>query len=64
MKKETFSQLSLEDLQTKVGEERTRLQKLRFGHAVTPLENPNVIRATRKVIARMMTAITQKQKAA
>ncbi len=62
MKKEDFSKLSLEQLQARVKEERERLAKLQFAHAVTPLENPNQMNNTKRDIARMLTAITNKQK--
>ena len=60
MKKEDFSNLNLEELQSRVTEERARLNKLTFSHAVTRLENPNQLRIARKNIARMLTVITQK----
>lgn len=63
MKKEDFSKLSLEELQSRVSQERERLAKLQFAHAVTPLENPNQVRNAKRDIARMLTAITQKQNA-
>lgn len=63
MKKEDFSTLSLAELQTRVSQERERVAKLQFAHAVTPLENPNVLRNAKRDIARMLTAITQKQNA-
>jgi ribosomal protein L29 len=63
MKKEIFDGLSLEDLQNRLAEERSRLQKLRFSNSITPLPNSNEIRGVRKNVARMLTAITQKQQA-
>jgi large subunit ribosomal protein L29 len=63
MKKEKLSNLSLQDLQTRVAQERERLAKLQFSHAVTPLENPNQLGNAKREIARMLTAITQKQAA-
>jgi len=63
MKKEDFSNLPLTDLQTRVAQEQERLAKMKFSHAVTPLENPNQLRYARRDIARMLTAITQKQSA-
>ena len=60
MKQENFSNLSLEELQSRVAEEKARLNKLSFSHAVTRLENPNQLRVARKNIARMLTHITQK----
>lgn len=51
------------DLKAKIAEDEMRLKKLRFGHAVSPLENPMSIRAVRKDIARLKTELKQKQSA-
>jgi large subunit ribosomal protein L29 len=63
MKKENLSKMSLQELQDRVTQERERLAKLQFAHAVTPLENPNQLGNARREIARALTAITQKQAA-
>jgi large subunit ribosomal protein L29 len=63
MKKEDISKLSLQELQSRVAQEQARLAKLQFSHAVTPLENPNQLRNAKRDIARILTAITQKQSA-
>ena len=39
--------------------EREKLHKMRMNHAVSPLENPNLISQTRKMIARIMTEISR-----
>jgi large subunit ribosomal protein L29 len=36
------------------------MQKLKFAHAITPIENPMKIQVTRKLIARLETALTAK----
>ncbi|HHL51847.1 MAG TPA: 50S ribosomal protein L29 [Flammeovirgaceae bacterium] len=41
--------------------EKEILQKLKFAHAISPIENPMKIRATRRLIARLYTALRQKQ---
>ena len=41
------------DLKSKLADEKSRMTRLRFNHAVTPLENPMVIRQVRRDIARM-----------
>jgi large subunit ribosomal protein L29 len=63
MKKEDFTKMSVVELNNRVAQERERLGKLQFSHAVTPLENPNQLSAAKRDIARMLTAITQKQNA-
>jgi large subunit ribosomal protein L29 len=41
-----------------------RLKKLEFAHAISPLENPMSIRALRKDVARLKTALAQVKEAA
>lgn len=41
------------DLKAKLAEEKSRMTRLKFNHAVTPLENPLVIRQVRRDIARL-----------
>ncbi len=47
--------LSDQDLQSRIDEDVTRLKKLKFSHAVSPLENPRSIRELRREIARLKT---------
>lgn len=41
--------------------EREKLHKMKMNHAVSPLENPNLISQTRKMIARIMTEISRRR---
>jgi len=52
-----ISQMGIEDLQARIGDDEQRLKKLKFAHSVTPLENPVTIRLLRKDIARLKTAL-------
>lgn len=61
MKKADITGLSVDDLKNKIQEERTNLQRLKFAHAVTPLENPSQIRQGRKAIARLLTELRAKE---
>lgn len=58
--KENFASLTLEQLNTQLAEEVTRLQKIKFAHALTPLTNPTRIRQARRQVARLKTLITAK----
>ena len=49
------------DLRARIQEDEMRLKKLEFAHAITPLENPMSIRALRKDLARLKTALKSKQ---
>ena len=51
------------DLKARIQEDELRLKKLEFAHAISPLENPMSIRALRKDIARLRTALNQVIKA-
>ena len=64
MKKEELKGLSVEQLRTEIGAEQDRLLKLKFAHAVSPVENPMRIRESRKRIARLNTELTAKSRQA
>ncbi len=61
MKAAELKELSLEELREQLQGEKETLKRLRFAHAVSPLENPMRMRHTRKAIARINTIIHQKQ---
>ncbi|HXS58310.1 MAG TPA: 50S ribosomal protein L29 [Hanamia sp.] len=53
--------MSDEDLKSRIVEDELRLKKLKFAHAVSPLENPMSIRDVRKDLARAKTELRKKQ---
>jgi large subunit ribosomal protein L29 len=57
----SLKDLNENDLQARIQEDELRLKKLEFAHAISPLENPMSIRALRKDVARLKTALAQKQ---
>ena len=57
MKKNDLSGFTEEQLKQQKSEEKDRLVKLKFAHAITPIENPRRITETRKNIARLSTAL-------
>ncbi len=61
MKQEVIKELSTADLIERLEEERKQLVRLKLNHAVSPLENPNKIKAYRKTIARLMTEVRKRQ---
>lgn len=63
MKKEAINELSTADLMERIDAARDQYVKLKMQHAVSPLDNPNKISATRKQIARMLTELTKRQNA-
>ena len=52
------------DLKARLEEDKQRLKKLEFAHAISPLENPMTIRGLRRDIARVQTQIKLKQQEA
>ena len=64
MKNSEIIELSQEDLTARLLEEKTALNKLKFAHAVSAIENPNVIKAARKNIARISTEVSKRKNAA
>jgi large subunit ribosomal protein L29 len=53
--------LNEQDLLARLEEDKQRLKKLEFAHAISPLENPMTIRGLRKEIARLMTELKNRQ---
>jgi large subunit ribosomal protein L29 len=50
-----------QDLKARIQEDELRIKKLKFAHAVSPLENPMSIRDVRKDLARTKTELRKKQ---
>ncbi len=50
-----YLSLDNEALNTKISEEEVALKRLKFSHAVNPIENPLSIQKLRRQIARMKT---------
>ena len=59
----SLKDLNESDLKSRIQEDELRLKKLEFAHAISPLENPMSIRALRKDLARMKTALQEKSQA-
>lgn len=60
-KQESIREMSTADLNERLEQAREQLVKMRLNHAVSPLENPNQIRATRKDIARYLTELRRRE---
>ncbi len=60
IKREDLNNLTLEDLNQRLHDDAERLQKLRFNHAVNPLENPLQLRYLRREIARLKTELRKR----
>ena len=61
MKNSELKSLTVDELKQKLEAEKESLTKLRFAHAISPIENPMKIRQSRKLIARIATVLKQKE---
>lgn len=57
----SLKDMSEPDLKSRIEEDELRIKKLKFAHAVSPLENPMSIRDVRKDLARAKTELRKKQ---
>lgn len=60
MKNAEIDKLSIEDIETKIGELIKKLKDLKMNHKVSPIENPIQIKFLRRDIARLKTAIVNR----
>lgn len=60
MKAKEIRNLSVEEIKERIAEETAKLEQLRFNHAISPLDNPMSIQATRRDIARLKTVLTER----
>ena len=58
MKKAEYKELSTEELQKKLAEEKEALVRMKLNHTISPLDNPSQLKAMRKNIARMNTELS------
>ena len=61
MKNAEIKALSKDELRERLATEKETLQKTKFAHAISPVENPMNIRKTRKLIARLSTELRAKE---
>ena len=55
MKSSEIKELSNQELIEHIDNEKTSLVRMKLNHAISPLENPQKIKESRKTIARLMT---------
>ena len=64
MKSSVIREMTTEEIQEKLVDEKEALTKLKMQHASSPLENPLVLRERRKDVSRLMTELTKRSKEA
>ena len=62
MKNAEIKGLTVAELTEKIGSEKETMRKMKFAHQVSAIENPMKIRETRKLIARLKTELTAKER--
>ena len=60
-KQEAIREMSTSDLNDRLDQAHEQRVKMRLNHAVSPLDNPNQIRETRKNIARYLTELRRRE---
>jgi large subunit ribosomal protein L29 len=63
MKNAEINKLGVDELAKQIAAEKETLDRLNLAHAISPIENPMRIRQTRRLIARLETALTAQSKA-
>ncbi len=61
MEQEVIRELSTAELIERLEDESKQLVKLKLNHAVSPLENPNKIKAYRRIVARIKTELRKRE---
>ena len=53
--------MQVDSLKSRITEDQMRLKKMKFAHAMTPLENPMMIRTLRRSIAKLQTELSSRK---
>jgi large subunit ribosomal protein L29 len=61
MKISEIRELSTSDLLERIDTEKNMIVKLKLNHAISPLDNPQKIKQSRKTIARLMTELRNRE---
>ena len=61
MKSKEIKELETKELAERIEAETAKYEQMKFNHTVSPLENPSLIKAARRDIARMKTELRQRE---
>ena len=61
MKTKELKELETSELVERIETEVAKYEQMKFNHTVSPLENPSLIKAARRDIARMKTELRQRE---
>ncbi len=60
MKSSEIKELSNQELLEHIDNEKTALVRMKLNHAISPLENPQKIKDSRRTVARLMTEMRKR----
>lgn len=60
MKSSVIREMTTEEIEERLIDEKSTLAKLKMQHAISPLENPLVLRERKNDVARLMTELTRR----
>jgi large subunit ribosomal protein L29 len=61
MKTSEIKELETKELAERIEAEVAKYEQMKFNHTVAPLENPSLIKAARRDIARMKTVLRERE---
>ena len=61
MKQQEINELTTPELKERLANAKDKLVTMRLNHAISPLENPQLIKTQRRDIARMMTEVRKRE---
>ncbi|HDZ41466.1 MAG TPA: 50S ribosomal protein L29 [Bacteroidetes bacterium] len=61
MKSSEIRELTTQEIRERIDNERISLVRMKLNHAITPLDNPNIIKETRGNIARLLTELRKRE---
>ena len=62
MKSSEILELTDKELKERLENERDYLTKLRLNHAISPLDNPNKIVESRRIVAKLLTELNRRSR--
>lgn len=61
MKANEIRELATKDILERIAAEKEQLVKMKLNHAVSPMDNPSLIKKSRKDVARMLTILRERE---
>lgn len=61
MKSSEIKELTTQEIRERLSAEKENLVRMKLNHSISPLDNPMLLRSTRKTIARLATELRQRE---